>query len=48
MPLFSDDHNELIGSYPVEMWKDICIFCSRAGICGSECVEWCPLVDEED
>ena len=48
MPFFSEDRNELIGSYPVQMWKDDCIFCSRAGNCGAECVEWYPLIDKEN
>jgi hypothetical protein len=48
MSLLSEYHNELNGSYPVEKWKEECIFCSRAGNCGSEVSEFCPLVDEED
>lgn len=35
-------------AYKRKDWKEDCIFCSRAGNCGAELVEWCPLIDKED
>jgi hypothetical protein len=47
MPSFSEYWEEKT-AYERRNWKEDCIFCSRAGNCGSEISEFCPLVDEED
>ena len=47
MPSFSEFWEEKT-AHERRDWKKDCIFCSRAGNCGAEKVEWCPLVDEED